>query len=138
MLKHLICFVISVFISVVLITSVDWIHSYFVNLLTKPIEKNIAENVARDYSQLMMHVTRDQVVPRTTPVDTTTTVGSPALSTNANTSTTTTSNDISDYVANMNHTYTHDQYVEMKSELKSFMQSAYDDDTTEIADIPNL
>ena len=134
MLKHLICFIISVLISVVLIASVDWIHSYFVNLLTKPIEKNIAENVARDYSQLMMHMTRDQVIPTPIPVETTVESLPPSITI----STTTTNNDISDYVANMNHTYTPDQYIEMKSELKSFMQSAYDDDTTEIADIPNL
>jgi predicted oxidoreductase len=133
MLKHLVCFVLSVALSAALIASVDWTHSYFVTLLTKPIEKNIAENVARDYSQLMMHA---NAVPRREPEHKPDPAPLRALMDSPTSAPMT--NDISDYVANMNHTYTPDQYVEMKCELKNFMQSAYDDDTTEIADIPNL
>lgn len=133
MLKHLLWFIVSVIFSAIIIASVDWIHSYFVTLLTKPIEKNIAENMARDYNQLMMHSVAPSPPVLESTVDTTPAPvhAIPAIPADLQPQ----NNDIYDYVANMNHTYTPDQYKEMKNELKDFMQSAYNNDTTDIVNL---
>ena len=132
-MKHLLWFVFSFAVSIALIASVDSMHSHFVTLLTKPIEKNIAENVARDYTQLLrQHIP----APHTAPHAAASHAAAPhaAASHAAAPHAASHTNDISDYVSNMNHTYTPDEYIEMKSELKNFMQCGYDD-TTEIANL---
>lgn len=48
MLTHLLWFLLSITVSFAVIACADSTHSYFITLLTKPIEKTIAENVTRD------------------------------------------------------------------------------------------